>query len=134
MSREQIHTYRQSFQARLERQRDAQEARRQRALESVRKETPAILSRWPCVHRAYLFGSVLCPGAFHRGSDVDVAVEGVTAEEYFVIWRALERACPDWAIDLRDITAASPFADLVRRTGVVIYAREDTSAASGDSG
>jgi predicted nucleotidyltransferase len=129
MSREEIRTYRQSFQARLERKREAQEARRQRALESVRKEAPAILSRWPCVHRAYLFGSITRPGAFHKGSDVDIAVEGVTAEEYLAVWRALERALPDWAIDLRDITPASTFADLVRRTGVLIYAREHTSAA-----
>ncbi len=102
ISSEEMRAYRQSFQARLERRRDAQEARRQRALESVHKEAPAILARWPCVHRAYLFGSVTRPGAFHKGSDVDIAVEGVTAEEYLAVWRALERALPDWAIDLRD--------------------------------
>jgi predicted nucleotidyltransferase len=120
ISREEMRTYRQNFQARL---------KRQRALESIRQEAPAILSCWPSVHRAYLFGSITRPGAFHKKSDVDIAVEGVTAEEYLALWRALERALPDWAIDLRDITAASTFADLVRRTGVLIYAREHTFAA-----
>jgi predicted nucleotidyltransferase len=129
ISREDMRTYRQSFQARLKRQRDAREARRQRALESVRQAAPDILSRWPSVQRAYLFGSITRPGAFHKKSDVDIAVEGVTAEEYLALWRALERALPDWAIDLRDITPASTFADLVRRTGVLIYARELMAAA-----
>jgi len=107
---------------------------RQRALQAISKKTPAIMSGWQSVRCAYLFGSVTRPGAFHEASDVDIAVEGMTAQEYFALWRALERALPDWAIDVRDITPASPFADLVRKTGVLIYERAGSSATSRDSG
>jgi len=130
---EAIYTYRRSFQARLSRQLEARERARRRVLQAVRKKAPVVLSDCPSVHRAYLFGSVTRATAFHEESDVDIAVEGVTAQEYFGLWRALERTFPDWAIDLRDITPASPFADLVRKTGVLIYERTDSSATSRDS-
>jgi len=132
--RKTIRTYRRSFQARLRRRWKARETTRRRAMQTVRQKAPALLSNWPSVRRAYLFGSVTLPGAFHVRSDVDIAVEGVTAEEYFALWRALEQALPDWAIDVRDITPASPFADLIRRTGVLIYERANSSATSRNSG
>lgn len=130
---EAIHTYRRNFQARLSRQLEARERARRRVLQTVRAKAPVVLSDCPSIRRAYLFGSVTRPSAFHEESDVDIALEGATAQEYFAIWRALERAFPDWAIDVRDITPASPFADLVRKTGVLIYERADSSATSRDS-
>jgi len=107
---------------------------RRRALQVIREKAPAIMSGWQSVRRAYLFGSITHPGAFHEASDVDIAVEGVTAQEHFALWQALEQALPDWAIDVRDITPASPFADLVRKTGVLIYERASSSPASRDAG
>ncbi|HEY89136.1 MAG TPA: nucleotidyltransferase domain-containing protein [Thermoflexia bacterium] len=123
ISPEKIQAYRHNFQARLNRQHDAREERREHALRAVYREVPAILARWPSIQRAYLFGSVLSPGAFRQASDIDIAVEGVTASEYFAIWRALETALPDWVIDCRDITADtdSHFATSVRGTGKLIY-------------
>jgi len=129
-SNESIRGYRRNFKARLKRQLDMRERARQRALQTICEKAPAVISGWQSVHRAYLFGSVTRPGAFHEESDVDIAVEGVTAQEYFALWRALERTFPDWAIDVRDITPTSPFADLVRKTGVLIYERASSSATS----
>ncbi len=130
-----LQAYRRSFQARLERKRKEQESRRWKALRAARQKAPMVLAAWPSVRRAYLFGSVTRPGAFHKGSDIDIAIAGsATAQEYFAIWRAIEQVLPDWTIDLRTIDSASTFADLVRKTGILIYEREDTSPASGDTG
>ncbi|RME49494.1 MAG: nucleotidyltransferase domain-containing protein [Caldilineae bacterium] len=121
LSAEAISAYRRTFLARLKRRREEQEARRRRAQAAVMEVAPRILANYPSVRRAYLFGSVTQPGAFHDASDVDIAVEGVATEAYFPLWRALEEALPEWRIDLRDISSPFPFADRVRRTGVLIY-------------
>jgi predicted nucleotidyltransferase len=132
---EQIKIYRRNFQARMQRQRERREIQRQRALAIVRATLPMLMTEWPAVHRAYLFGSITREGAFHAKSDIDIAIEGeINAETYFALWHALERTLPDWAIDLRDISTHSRFADLVRQYGELIYEQEDTIAASGDSG
>ncbi len=125
-----IEEYRRTFQARLRRQQEMREAERQQALQAVREKAPAVISSQASVRRAYLFGSVTRPGAFHPQSDIDIAVEGATPQEYFSLWRALEHALPDWTIDVRDITSASSFGALVRRTGVLIYERADSPASS----
>ena len=77
------------------------ETRRQAALQSVCVAARSVLPRFPRVRRAYLFGSVLRPGSMRSTSDVDVAIEGgLTAEEYFALWRELESAATGWLIDL----------------------------------
>ena len=131
---EQIAVYRRNFQARMQRQSEKREDERQRALVAVRATVPSLMAERPAVHRAYLFGSITREGAFHAASDIDIAIEGeIDAETYFALWHALERALPDWATDLRDISTHSRFADLVRQYGDLIYERENTGAASGDS-
>ncbi len=124
-----MRAYRMGFRARLERRREAQERLRQRALQAVEERVPCVIARSSSVQRAYLFGSLTRPGAFHEASDIDIAVEGITAQEYFALWRALEQALPDWEVDLRDITSPSHFSDLIRKTGVLIYERADSVAA-----
>jgi predicted nucleotidyltransferase len=123
-----IRAYRLGFQARLKRQQEEREQARQRALQAVQEKALEIIAHSPSVRRAYLFGSLTRPGAFHHASDIDVAVEGTTAQDYFALWKALEEALPDWVVDLRDVTSPSPFSDLVRRTGVLIYERTDSTA------
>lgn len=93
--------------ARQERQYQVRE-RRQAALRSVRVAARSVLSRFPCVRRAYLFGSVLRPGDMRSTSDVDVAVEGsLKAEDYFALWRELERAAEGWLIDLVELVRSA---------------------------
>ncbi|MBM4423470.1 MAG: nucleotidyltransferase domain-containing protein [Chloroflexi bacterium] len=83
---------------------------------------------FPAVKRIYLFGSVTRPNAFRADSDVDVAVEGAGAADYFAIWRAIEEAAPGWTIDLRDIGDSLEFTRRVRATGKMIYERVDQTA------
>ena len=121
---EQIAAYRRNFQARMQRQREAREIRRRRALVAVRATAPLLMAEWPAVHRAYLFGSITREGAFHAASDIDIAIEGeIDAETYFALWHALERALPDWAIDLRDPATLSRFTAIMERHGELIYER-----------
>jgi predicted nucleotidyltransferase len=130
---EKLLAYRRSLQTRWERRREKAERRRQAAYCAVQEASAGVFCRYPSLHRAYLFGSVTYPGAFHAQSDIDIAVEGLDPQRYFDVWRDLERALPHWVIDLRDISSASSFADLVRKTGVIIYENPDSTAAGRDS-
>ena len=119
---------REAFLARQQKARAERESRRMAALKDVRQAILDCMPGYPSVQRAYLFGSIVRPRAFRLDSDVDVAVGGIGAAEYFDLWRALERAAPDWAIDLRDISRPSLFAERVRETGLLIYERIDAGS------
>ena len=112
-----------TFRARGERRFAEREERRRAALEAVGKAVRAVLSFHPRQSRGYLFGSVVRPGAFGSASDVDVAIESASAEEYFAIWRELETAAPDWTVDLRVLADSSQFAEGVRSHGTIVYER-----------
>jgi predicted nucleotidyltransferase len=114
---------RRSFIAREERERAKRELRRRAALQAAFNAIISIAPRYPTLDRAYLFGSVLRPGAFRIESDVDIAVEGVDAADFFSLWRDLEEAMPDWAVDLRDLVPGSHFARRVQDGGRLIYDR-----------
>jgi predicted nucleotidyltransferase len=121
----QIETYRHAFQQRIRHALEEREEHRRKALLAVREHALAVLAACTSVRRAYLFGSVTRPGAFDTASDIDIAVEGTTAADYFAVWRDLERALPDWTVDVREVDVPSPFADRVQETGVLIYERAD---------
>jgi predicted nucleotidyltransferase len=120
--------YRRGWQEREKARRARQEATRQTALTAAREAILSVAGDWPSIQRVYLFGSVIQVGAFSGRSDIDVAIEGATAEEYFGFWRELDAALPQWFVDAREIDLPSSFADEVRRTGVLIYDREDSPA------
>lgn len=116
-----IQTYRRSFQARLQQGLEEREARRNQAIRAIKEVVPALLPHYPAIKAVYLFGSVLRFGRFQTSSDIDVAIEGGTAEDYFAFWRDLQEALPDWLIDLRDLPPATLFAQRVYETGEKIY-------------
>lgn len=112
--------------ARLAHQYHDREQQRQALL---RVAAYAIFSRFPGVHRAYLFGTIVCPGALRSTSDVDVAIEGrLSAEDYFALWRELERVAGYRPIDLVELDQSPHFADRIREQGMVIYAHTDSDA------
>ncbi len=117
--------------SRQEREFRVREQRRQEALQAVRAAAQSVLPRFPGVRRAYLFGSVLRPGAMHAMSDVDVALEGdLDAEAYFAVWRELERAAPGWQIELIELGVDVYVSARVREQGELIYERADSDAES----
>ena len=104
---------------------------RQAALHAVYRAARLVLPRFPGVERAYVFGSVLRPGAMHAGSDIDIALEGrLSAEEYFALWRALESEMSEWTVDLVELDRDVRFADCVREHGALIYERSDSDVES----
>ena len=86
------------------------------------------MPRHPEVHRLYLFGSITQAGHFDADSDIDIAVQGVDARQYFDLWHELNEAAPGWEIDLRDIGKPSDFADAVQKRGELIYERKNDPA------
>jgi len=100
------------------------EARRMTARAAILAALQAVLPSHPEVERVYLFGSIIKAGAFHAASDIDVAVKGTNAEEYFALWHELNEAAPDWEIDLREINLPSHFADTVQQRGELVYERQ----------
>jgi len=98
------------------------EATRQRVRAMARAAARSVLPRFPQVRKAYLFGSTARPGAMRRDSDIDIAVEGhLGAEEYFALWRDLERAIPGWTVEVVEMGRDLRFAERVHETGEVIY-------------
>ncbi len=116
-----IKAARKAFLSRQQRALEQHEALRQNALQAVHSVAPSVIAKYQTVTAAYLFGSILRPGAFQADSDIDIALEGVSAEDYFALWRELEEALPDWLIDLRDLPLDQHFAKRVRNTGEKIY-------------
>lgn len=129
-----IETYRRTLQNRLHKQLEQREQRRQQVLKSMLAEAPAIIARFPSIQRAYLFGSITKTGAFHADSDVDIGVEGVSAPEYFAVWRALEEAFPEIFIDVRDVIPDTYFGQQVQNRGILLYERRHSHSASRNSG
>lgn len=121
--------------ARQEREHQTREQRRQAALKALRSAARSVLPRFPNIQRAFLFGSVLYPGGLRSTSDIDVAIEGeLDAQEYFALWRELERAAPGWLIDLVELGQDLRFAALVRERGELIYGYPDSDAKSRHQG
>ncbi len=115
--------------ARQRQQDQEREALRQQVVQAVCSAARSVLPSFPQVRRAYLFGSMLRGKVIRADSDVDVAVEGnLGAEDYFALWRDLERAIPERAIELVELRSGLHFAERVRQTGEVIYERQDTDA------
>ena len=86
-----------------------------------------LLPRYPGVQRAYLFGSVIRPGAFTARSDVDVGLEGADMAVCLDIWHAAEAMVADWSLDLRPLNDG-PFAQRIRQKGELVYGRPSQGA------
>lgn len=57
--------------------------------------------------RVILFGSLAHAGWFSPDSDVDLAVEGLAAKDYWNAWKAIEGIVDDRPVDLIDLETAS---------------------------
>ncbi|MCB0155218.1 MAG: hypothetical protein KDF65_10515 [Anaerolineae bacterium] len=116
-----IETYRRSFQDRLKQAFETREAARKKALRVAQRAFLAAIAKYPAIDEAYFFGSILRAGGFRPDSDIDIAIAGGSAEDYFALWHDLEEALPDWIVDLRDLAPDAHFTAHVRRSGRKIY-------------
>lgn len=116
-----IREARRAFHARLQKKFTTHELARKKALRTVRLIAPGIIAKYPAITAAYLFGSILRPGAFGPDSDIDIAIEGGDAADYFTLWHELEEALSDWPIDVRDLPPDTYFSERVYQQGEKIY-------------
>lgn len=102
------------------------ECRRQAACSALRAAVSSVAPSYAHVGRAFLFGSVTRLGGLGADSDLDVAVEGtLSAEEFFALWRDLERATDSGPIDLVELDQRDVhFTQRIRETGELIYERK----------
>lgn len=88
-----------------------------RTREAVRRSAPL----FPAIRAIYLFGSLLQPGQFRPGSDIDLAIDCDDIEVETPFWRMLETAL-ERDVDLRPRIGA--VARAVEQEGELCYARE----------
>jgi predicted nucleotidyltransferase len=91
----------------------------ERAREAIRRSAP----RFPAIRAAWLFGSILQPGRFRPGSDVDVAVDCDDIESETPFWRELEEVLTR-DVDLRPRVEA--VARAVEDYGELCYQRKSS--------
>jgi len=77
---------------------------RERSLHRVREAAAALKAGFG-VRRVVLFGSLAHEAWFAPDSDIDLAVEGLRAEDYWKAWRLVEDIIADRPVDLIDIGA-----------------------------
>jgi len=80
----------------------------------------AILKKYG-VTRVILFGSLCRDGRFHRGSDIDLAVEGIPPQKFFRAGADLMMAL-DWPVDLKPLEEVDEFfREIILKEGEVVY-------------
>jgi len=115
----QFESYLQARRARLARQRQDDEVAASGAMVLSRQLAQLLVDRYGAT-RVLLLGS-LARGEFGRGSDIDLAVEGVPPEVFFAAGAELEREARGVAVDLVPLESASAFFRAeVARDGVVL--------------
>lgn len=104
-----------------------QQKQREKRVQETRREVESIVTALVerfGVTRAILFGS-LVKGHFAPNSDIDLAVEGIAAQEYFAAVALANQIASRW-VDLKPLEDLTPhFRRRVLETGEVIYARDD---------
>ena len=110
--------YRAAWDERLRREEKEVERKRDLLLDKIRLCADKL--RELGARRITVFGS-LVTGGFRKDSDVDIAVEGLSAEAYFKALGLLEEMLDDVRFDLVDIREALPsVAKRIRREGIEI--------------
>ncbi|MEK7400279.1 MAG: nucleotidyltransferase domain-containing protein [Candidatus Poribacteria bacterium] len=95
-------------------------AERERLLVLVHKAADMLKTRFG-VKRVILFGSMAEPLLFRLDSDVDIAVEGLKADDYWTAWLEMEQIIKGKSIDFIDIDdAKSPLRWAIDHYGIEI--------------
>jgi len=91
---------------------------RDKLLARIQEAARALKSRFGA-RRVVLFGSLASVEWFSSDSDVDLAVEGLEASDYWKAWRLTEDIIGDRLVDLIELeTAGDSLKKTVQRSGV----------------
>ncbi len=94
---------------------DVADERRIRALQ-IAEECKTLLKEQFGARRVILFGSLVGQGIWHDRSDIDLAVEGVPAEDFFKAYTACHRLLPsDLELDLDLVSLEDAYPEMVAR-------------------
>jgi len=80
---------------------------RQEEAWAVARQIAALLRADFTASQVIAFGSLVYPGRFDDRSDIDLAVSGILAGDFFRAWAAAGAACP-FDLDLVDLGDCSP--------------------------
>lgn len=79
-----------------------------------------ILKDKPTITKAIVFGS-LVNGTYTKGSDIDIAIEGIPPKDFFSVWREIEERI-GIEVDLVDLVPNNiPIYNIIQKTGRTIY-------------
>jgi predicted nucleotidyltransferase len=91
---------------------------REKLLARIREAAKILKSRFGA-SRVILFGSLASIEWFTRDSDVDLAVEGLKASDYWKAWRSTEDIIGDRLVDFIELeTAGESLKKTIQRSGV----------------
>jgi uncharacterized protein len=111
--------YRSNWEKAAEREKALNEARRAAALQAARGAAERLAQDFH-VDRIILFGSILAEGGFHRYSDIDLAVSGLDAGDYYRAMGALTMES-QFEIDLKPLDELSGLFRRNAEQGMVLY-------------
>ena len=83
----------------------SEQKERKHLLIQIQKAADEIKSRFK-IRRIVLFGSLAHEGWFAPHSDVDLAVEGLRGDDYWLAWRMAEETIKDRSVDLIEIESS----------------------------
>jgi uncharacterized protein len=95
-----------------------EQTERDQLLERVRQAAATLKQRFG-VQRVILFGSLAHTGWYLSDSDVDMAVTGLAAADFWAAWRAVEEIIGDRLVDLIELeTVSDGLRQAIERHGV----------------
>ena len=110
--------YRATARRQAEQEQQTQYQRAERA-RNVTYQAARLLKEEFGATRVILFGSLARNDHFHLRSDIDLAVEGVTPQDFWRAWAALDTIGDEFELDLVDIETALPaLRQQVEREGI----------------
>ncbi len=96
----------------------AERRERERLLSRV-QEAAAVLKTRFGARRVMLFGSLAHAAWFTPASDVDLAVEGLSGQDYWQAWRLIEEIVRDRPVDLLEMeTVGESLRRAIERSGI----------------
>ena len=83
------------------------------------REAARMLKRRFGVRRVTLFGSLASGAWSTASSDVDLAIEGISADSYWAAWRTVEDIVGSWPVDLIEVeTVGEPLRQNIQQNGI----------------
>lgn len=117
LTREQMAVYRATARQRRERKQRELAHRKERAWQVVHQAATLLREQFGATQVA-AFGSLVHGYWFSRASDIDVAVWGLQADDYFVAVAKLQDLSPEFEIDLVTVEHCKPeLREIIAREG-----------------